>query len=111
LMQYFIKIDEWKTGPFDFRGISTLLITKDTLIWYEGLHGWTKAGEILELFDLVYENSGYSEKSVVELLKDMNMDVTVPHPDTMIPVPGKYNETFIGLTILTSFIVTILFFL
>lgn len=39
-------------GPFNIDELKTKKISKDTLIWYEGLDNWTKAGDIPELFVL-----------------------------------------------------------
>ena len=54
-MRYYIRNGDAKTGPFLFEELKSQNITKDTLVWYRGLYGWTKANELLELIDLFEE--------------------------------------------------------
>lgn len=54
-MRYYIIVDGHRSGPFSLDELRERKITKHTLVWYDGLFGWTKAGEILELIDIVSE--------------------------------------------------------
>lgn len=47
--QYYYTDGQNQFGPFNIDELKTKEITKETLIWYEGIDSWTKAGEITEL--------------------------------------------------------------
>ncbi len=71
-MTYFIKKGEDKVGPFPLEELARQAITKETLVWYIGLSDWTKAGEILELLDIVDPKT--DKKPVAQLLKELGHD-------------------------------------
>ena len=48
-MQYYYLKNRLRYGPVKFEELKSKDIKKDTLVWYEGLKDWTKAGEIKEL--------------------------------------------------------------
>jgi hypothetical protein len=48
-MKYFIINDNNQLGPFSHEDLPIDKITKDTLVWYEGLADWSKASELEEL--------------------------------------------------------------
>jgi membrane protease subunit (stomatin/prohibitin family) len=49
--KYFVALNGQQTGPFDEATITSKImaqeITRDTLVWAEGMAGWMKAGEVL----------------------------------------------------------------
>jgi len=47
--QYYYTDGQNQFGPFNIDELKTKEITKETLVWYEGIDSWTKAGEITEL--------------------------------------------------------------
>ena len=51
-MNYYYAKNEEKIGPLTLGELKKIDIKKDTLVWYEGLKDWTKAGEIKELKEL-----------------------------------------------------------
>ena len=51
-MQYYYLKNRFRYGPVKFEDLKSKDIKKDTLVWYEGLKDWTKAGEIKELKEL-----------------------------------------------------------
>lgn len=52
-MKYFYISDGQNTiGPLSKLKLFSKNITKDTLVWYEGLSEWKKAGDMEELADL-----------------------------------------------------------
>ncbi|SFV57849.1 Putative virion core protein (lumpy skin disease virus) [hydrothermal vent metagenome] len=48
--KYFVAVNGQQTGPFDDNMIASQImgnqIARDTLVWAEGMAGWTKAGEV-----------------------------------------------------------------
>lgn len=48
---FYIKKNE-KVGPFNFDELKKEEIERDTLIWYQGIKDWTKAGKIDDLGEL-----------------------------------------------------------
>lgn len=53
MKQYYIYNGTEQLGPFSFEVLKQRNITANTLIWYEGLTDWCKAGEIAELKTLI----------------------------------------------------------
>lgn len=55
-MSYYVAVSGQQSGPFNKDGLSQLiekqLLTKDTLVWKQGLQDWVPAGEQAELQDL-----------------------------------------------------------
>lgn len=49
MKQYFTYLNGEQTGPFTFEDLKTKNIYRDTLVWFEGLPDWQKAGTIEEL--------------------------------------------------------------
>ena len=47
--EYYFSDGESQFGPFTLDELKNQKITKDTLIWYEGIDDWTKANEIEKL--------------------------------------------------------------
>ena len=52
MKKYYIHDGTNQEGAFDLDELKTKQIIKDTMIWYEGLETWKKAGEIPELKSL-----------------------------------------------------------
>ncbi len=53
MTQYFYSDGQNQFGPFNINELKDKNISKDTLVWYEGLNDWTKASEISELKTLL----------------------------------------------------------
>lgn len=56
MKKYFYSDGKAKFGPFSFEELKNENITKDTLIWFEGLEDWKPAkdiGEFEEIFKLI----------------------------------------------------------
>ncbi|HXH19525.1 MAG TPA: DUF4339 domain-containing protein [Chitinophagales bacterium] len=70
-MKYYLRTEAGQFGPFTFDELKEKGITKDTLVWYEGLHEWTKANEILELVDLVTDSTPPGGKTIAQLLAEL----------------------------------------
>lgn len=52
LNKYYVAVGESKTGPFSIDELKTKNITRDTLVWTEGMADWKRAGDVSELSDL-----------------------------------------------------------
>lgn len=50
---YFISDGSQQHGPFSFEELKSKNLKKDTLVWKEGMSGWTAAGEINELKEIL----------------------------------------------------------
>jgi len=55
-VQFFVAVNNQQTGPFDMNAlkqqVSSGQLTKETLVWKQGMSGWTAAGEVPELAGL-----------------------------------------------------------
>jgi RsiW-degrading membrane proteinase PrsW (M82 family) len=51
MKQFYYELNGQQTGPITVDELRPLQINGETLIWYEGLSGWTKAKDITELTD------------------------------------------------------------
>ncbi len=52
MRQYYYAEDNQQIGPISFEELKTKNISPDTLVWFEGLGDWTRAGDINELAEL-----------------------------------------------------------
>ncbi len=52
MKKYFYTDGKEKFGPFTFEELKEKEISRETLIWFEGLNEWKSAGEISELKDI-----------------------------------------------------------
>lgn len=52
MKKYYYSDGKQQFGPFSKEELQCKSISKDTLVWYEGLTEWTKAGDVEELVDL-----------------------------------------------------------
>lgn len=52
MKKYYYSDGKQQIGPLSKEELKSKGITKDTLVWYEGLTEWTKAGDVEELVDL-----------------------------------------------------------
>jgi len=52
MKKYFTHSGSDQQGPFDIADLKAQKIGRDTLIWFEGIGNWTKAGDITELQSL-----------------------------------------------------------
>ncbi|MDC8001533.1 GYF domain-containing protein [Aequorivita todarodis] len=56
MKKYFYSNDNQKNGPYTFEELKNENIKKETLIWYEGLDDWTKAGDLNEMIPILELN-------------------------------------------------------
>src|SRR5436853_6131403 len=53
MKKFFTHNGSEQEGPFDIEELKNKKISKDTMVWYEGLDTWTKAGNIPELKEAI----------------------------------------------------------
>lgn len=51
--EYFVVINGKQEGPFNLKSLQFKNLNKETLVWYDGLNEWMKAGELEELKSVV----------------------------------------------------------
>jgi hypothetical protein len=49
MKKYYIGSDNKQSGPFTIEELKSIKITRDTLVWFEGLEDWKTAGSIPDL--------------------------------------------------------------
>lgn len=49
MKKYYLHNGSEQQGPFDLEDLKTKNITRDTMVWYEGISEWTKASAVSEL--------------------------------------------------------------
>ena len=52
MKQYYIHNGQTERGPFNFEQLKSQSLSKETLVWYEGLENWAVAGNLDELQEL-----------------------------------------------------------
>lgn len=57
MKKYYYSDGQQQFGPFSKKELKSNNITKETLVWYDGLKDWTKASEVEELADLFSSNA------------------------------------------------------
>ena len=75
MKKYYIAISDKKEGPLSLNDLKTKKLTKETLVWYDGLEDWVNASEVNELKDLLK-----SENSI--LLKKVKSSNTINNPQS-----------------------------
>lgn len=64
MKEYYIAISDNKEGPLSLDDLKVKKLTKDTLVWYDGLENWVKASEVNELKDLLKSENSIQLKKV-----------------------------------------------
>lgn len=72
MQAYFIHKDNQQQGPFSIEELKDQSLTRDTMVWYEGLDGWIKAEEVVELTGLFKMTPPPLIKEMAETKNDRN---------------------------------------
>ena len=92
MRKYFMYDGQMKDGPFSLEELKTKPLKKETLIWYDGLKDWGKAGDIDDLKEFFIQkaippplpvNSKVNTRSRDKILE------TFTDADEMYPEPKK----------------------
>lgn len=52
IMYYYVDSNGNQVGPVDESGLKSAKVTKETLVWREGMNAWMPAGSVNELYSL-----------------------------------------------------------
>jgi hypothetical protein len=107
MKKFYLHNGAEQQGPFDIEELKTMNITKDTLVWHEGISDWTEAEKITDLKELL--------KTTPPPLKKIKQ--TLPPPIVKSPVHEqiiadedvkKKNSVNKNVLIVTSIIVVVI---
>lgn len=86
--KYFTHNGQDEKGPFDFDQLKNQKISKETMIWFEGVKNWTRAGEIEELKDLFVQTPPPFKREQ----PNSNIDQDISQPQN--PSSNQQSEFF-----------------
>ncbi|ESU28364.1 hypothetical protein FLJC2902T_17150 [Flavobacterium limnosediminis JC2902] len=86
MKQYYYEINGIQTGPVTIEELKNVNISRNTLIWFEGLDNWIKAGEDEELREIF--------KSIPPPLNNS----ATPPPIAQVNIPSKNKTTLLDST-------------
>lgn len=89
-MKYYIQEDNNQYGPFTIEQLQQRGITRDTLMWCEGMSHWTTAKNIPELINIIQPNQTNNSYS--------------PHGYPLAPPDRPYPEEHKALAIVATII-------
>jgi hypothetical protein len=73
---YFLHDGNQKTGPFSFDELKQKGIEATTMIWFDGLSSWVKAGEIPELKEILLKSPPpLSKQTIIQSAIDKTKEV------------------------------------
>ena len=104
IKKYYIYKDNQQKGPYSFEELKDLNISRDTMIWYEGLETWIKALEVEELKEIFksipppIQTDKAIPPTYVENISNSNKDLK--------PVPIYKKKSIITIGVLLFFIIT-----
>lgn len=92
IRQYYFLDAQIQKGPFSFDEFKTMNIRKDTLVWFEGLETWVKAGDIEQLQDLNFYSTPPPPPPPLKSSEQVsdNHSINV-HLDIVKPTKGNRN--------------------
>lgn len=92
-MQYYVVINGQQTGPVDESKLLSMGVTKETLVWHEGMPQWKPAGTVPELSHLF---AGYGSVPPTGGASSMGAGQTM---NGNMPMPKTYLAESILVTI------------
>ena len=75
MIQYYYSNGNDKFGPFNIEQLKNKNISKETLVWHEGISEWKKASELQELNNTLFSISLEKKSPVFNLQKTENNDI------------------------------------
>lgn len=97
MRQYYYSDGQKKFGPFSFEELRSKSISEDTLIWYEDLDDWQKAGDLIELNDLFARSS-----TPPPLSSSSNPSITPSNPNVLDSSTEAKPKTYLVESILVT---------
>lgn len=102
-MEYYIIENGERRGPFSLDQLATMNITSETLVWYEGLEDWKKAGDIDVVRAIII-----SRKAASAAQGDAHeLKTTVPEPPAVQGVKRSWWSRYVVLTFVLLIIATL----
>ena len=102
-MEYYIIENGERRGPFSLDQLATMNITSETLVWYEGLEDWQKAGDIDVIRAIIISRKAASSA----FTSGNEPNATVPEPPAM---PGEKRSWWRrnGAMVIVLFVIAVL---
>ena len=87
MIQYYYSNGNDKFGPFNIEQLKNKNISKETLVWHEGISEWKKASELQELNNTLFSISLEKKSPVFNLQKTENNDIdeTIRFEESKVP--------------------------
>ena len=87
MIQYYYSNGNDKFGPFNIEQLKNKNISKETLVWHEGINEWKKASEFQELNNTLFSISLEKKNTVFNLQKTENNDIdeTIRFEESKVP--------------------------
>ena len=87
MIQYYYSNGNDKFGPFNIEQLKNKNISKETLVWHEGINEWKKASELQELNNTLFSISLEKKSTVFNLQKAENNDIdeTIRFEESKVP--------------------------
>ena len=87
MTQYYYSNGNDKFGPFNIEQLKNKNISKETLVWHEGISEWKKASELQELNNTLFSISLEKKSPVFNLQKTENNDIdeTIRFEESKVP--------------------------
>ena len=87
MIQYYYSNGNDKFGPFNIEQLKNKNISKETLVWHEGISEWKKASELQELNNTLFSISLEKKSTVFNLQKTENNDIdeTIRFEESKVP--------------------------
>lgn len=99
LYYYIDKNTNEQFGPLSIDELKRRGITPSTLVWKNGMAGWTEAGKVMELSNLFYSSGYNSATTSTSNNKGANRGSSIPE---MRPIPKNWFTEAILVTLLCS---------
>lgn len=113
MKKYFIEIDGKQSEALTLEELKDKNILKTTLVWYEGLEDWTKAGTVIEL-DFLFVNVPPALKKVASPVLPKTQKFTTitrqPIEERESFLSSKRNRVLLGSFSLVAFVILLISF-
>jgi len=89
-MQYWIIIDNRKTGPMSLEELRRIPLQRDSLVWHSGLPSWRQARFIDELADILPPDGITTAKANPYIMSATSEQTVTTGPVAVEPKPPTY---------------------
>ena len=88
IKKYYYSDGEKTFGPFNILELKQFGITKETLVWFEGINGWKPAGELNEMKAIIKETTPTFNKTTPAF----NLEKKAPTQNDEVLIDFTQNE-------------------